>query len=137
MGSIRNPCNPLSLITSPLPYDLTKFDIFVNESDSFQNNFEPLKTPWNGTVSDITKVSDEKDDPYFASLLAAYIISHKSGISMKHLTGDNKLVTSIARYYVYYHMKRFTGGPRKMEPFITDDMKDLVRTNLQNKSYMG
>ena len=62
----------------------------------------------------------DKDDPYFASLLAAYIISHLGGISRKHLTGDNNVITSIARYYVYYHMKRFTENPQKMSWYITN-----------------
>ena len=79
------------------------------------------------------KAAVDKDDPYFASLLAACIISHVSGISRKHLTGDNKVITSIARYYVYYHMKRFTDDPRKMSPYITDDLKEVVKANLQTK----
>ena len=33
-----------------------------------------------------------KDDPYFASLVAAYIISHVGGLSRKHLTGDNNVL---------------------------------------------
>ena len=67
-------------------------------------------------------------------LLAACIISHVGGISRKHLTGDNKVITSIARYYIYYHMKRFTDDPRKMSPYITDDLKELVKNNLQTKT---
>ena len=43
-------------------------------------------------------------------------------------------MTSIARYYVYYHMKRFTEDPRKMTPYITDNMKELVKVNLRTKS---
>ena len=67
-------------------------------------------------------------------LLAACIISHVGGISRKHLTGDNKVITSIARYYIYYHMKRFTDDLRKMSPYITDDLKELVKNNLQTKT---
>ena len=93
-----------------------------------------MKTSWEGTANDITKVAVDKDDPYFASLLAACIISHVGGISRKHLTGDNKVITSIARYYVYYHMERFTGDPRKMSPYITDDLKELIKANLQTKT---
>lgn len=77
----------------------------------------------------------DKDDPYFAPLLAACIISHVGGISRKHLTGDNKVITSIARYYIYYHMKRFTDDPRKMSrPCITNELKELIKTNLPVKS---
>ena len=41
---------------------------------------------------------------------------------------------SIARYYVYYHMKRFTDDPEKMPPYITDDLKEIVKNNLQTKT---
>lgn len=100
--------------TNPLSYDVTKFDIYVTESDSFQSNFEGLKTSWEGTAKDIRKMKVDKEDPYFASLLAACTISHKGGISRKHLKGDNKtpkIITSIARYYIYYHIKKVPKGP--------------------------
>ena len=87
-----------------------------------------------GLADDITKVAVDKDDPYFASLLAACIISHVGGISRKHLTSDNKVITSIARYYIYYHMKRFTDEPRMMNSYITDDIRELVKANLQTKT---
>ena len=38
------------------------------------------------------------------------------------------------RYYVYYHMKRFTEDPRKMNLYITSKMKKLVKANLQTKT---
>ena len=75
----------------------------------------------------------DKDDPYFASLLAAYIISHLGGLSRKHLTGDNNVVTSIARYCIYYHMKRFTGTPEKMSPYITQDIQKIIQKNIPHK----
>ena len=96
------------------------------------SNFDTLKTSWEGTLNDITKLAAYKDDPYFASLKAACIVSHIGGISRKHLTGDigaSMIITSIARYYVYYHMKIFTGDPSKMSPYITDDIKELIQSN--------
>ena len=92
-----------------------------------------METSWKGTANDITKMAVDKDDPYFASLLAACIISHVGGISKKHLNGDNKVITSIARYYGYYHMKRFTDDLRKMSPYITNDIKELIKKNLPFK----
>ena len=100
----------------------------MNDKTGFWCNFEALSTSWEGTAGDITKVAVDKDDPYFASLLAACIISHVGGISRKHLTGDNKVITSIARYYIYYYMKRFTEDPRKMNSYITDDSDGLTKT---------
>ena len=98
------------LNTNPLPYDVTKFNIFINQEQSFLSNFKNLETSWKGTEKDITKVAVKEEDPYFASLLAACIISHVGGISRKHLIESSetpKIITGIARYYVYYHMKRF------------------------------
>ena len=125
---------PFVLAPNTLPYDVKKFTIYVNERVGFWCNFEALNTSWKGTADDITKVAVDKDDPYFASLLAACIISHVGGISRKHLTGDNKVITSIARYYIYYHMKRFTDDPRKMNSYITDDIRELIKANLQTKT---
>ena len=110
-------------LSSSLPYNFRKFTIYVNANSGFTSNFDALSTSWEGNANDITKMAVNKDDPYFASLLAAYIISYVGGISRKHLTGSNNVVTSIARYCLYYHMKRFTGTPEKMSPYITNDIK--------------
>ena len=48
--------------------------------------------------------------------------------------GDNKVITSIARYYIYYHTKRFTDDLRKMNPYITEDVREHVKANLQTKT---
>ena len=91
----------------------------------------PWKLPGGeGTAKDITKVAVDKDESYFASLSAACVVSHVGGIGRKHLVeskGTPKTVTSIARYYVYYHMKRITEDPRKMNSYITSEMKELVK----------
>ena len=92
-----------------------------------------MSTSWEGNANDITKIAVNKDDPYFASLLAAYIISYVGGLGQKHLTGDNNVVTSIARYCLYYHMKRFTGTPEKMSPYITNDIKKIIQKNILHK----
>ena len=101
---------PFVISTNTLSYNVRKFTIYVNARSGFSSNFEALETSWKGTANDITKMAVGKDDPYFASLLAACIISHVGGMSKKNLNGDNKDITSIARYYVYYHMKRFKPG---------------------------
>ena len=101
--------------TTPFPYNVTKLKVLVseaseaneNESYRFLSNFEKLETSWTGTEKNITKVSVNQNDPYFASLLAATILSHFGGLSRKHLIESNetpKIITSIAKYYVYYHL---------------------------------
>ena len=126
---------PFVLSSSSLPYNYSyrKFTIYVNAKSGFNSHFKPLTTSWEGTAKDITKITVDKDDPYFASLLAAYIISHLGGLSRKHLTGDNNVVTSIARYCIYYHMKRFTGTPGKMSPYITQDIQKIIQKNIPHK----
>ena len=134
---INGTVQPFVLNMDPLPYDVRKFKIYVSEKEGFRCNFEALETAWGGTAKDITKVAVDKDDPYFASLLAACIISHVGGISRKHLVGSEgipKVVVSIARYYVYYHMKRFLEDSRKMDSYKTGAMKELVKANLQTKT---
>ena len=120
---------PFVISTNTLSYNVRKFTIYVNARSGFPSN---LETSWKGTADDITKMAVDKDDPYFASL-AACIILHVGGISKKHLNGDNKVITSIARYCVYYHMKRFTDDPRKMSPYIANDIKELIKKNLPFK----
>ena len=115
-----------------LPHNYRKFTIYVNAKSGFSSNFGAFETSWKGTTNDITKMAVDKDDPYFASLLAAYIILHVGGISRKHLTSDNNIITSIARYYVYYHMKRFTDDRQKMS-YITNDIKKIIQKNILSK----
>ena len=124
---------PFAISSSSLPYNYRKFTIYVNAKSGFTSNFDALTTSWEGDANDITKTTVDKDDPYFASLLSAYIISHVGGLSRKHLTGDNNVVTSIARYYIYYHMERFTGTPEKMSPYITHDIQKIIQKNIPHK----
>ena len=128
---------PFVLASSSLPYNFRKFTIYVNANSGFTSNFDALSTPWKGNANDITKMAVDKDDPYFASLLAAYIISHVGGMSRKHVTGDNNVVTSIARYCIYYHMKRFTGTPEKISPYITNDIKKIIQKNIPHKRILA
>ena len=67
-------------------------------------------------------------------MLSACVISHVGGISRKHLEESEtvpKIVTSIARYCVYYHLKRFLKDPSKLGPYLTEDLKGLVKNNLR------
>ena len=130
--------------TNPFPYDnVTKFKIYVTNErskaseasdNSFPSNFQDLNIAWKGTEKDIRKVSVKEDDPYFCSLLSACVISHVGGISRKHLEESPaipKIVTSIARYCVYYHLKRFLKDFRKLSPYLTKDLRKLVKNNLR------
>ena len=116
------------------PYNILKFKIYVTDNENFFRNFEKLETNWQGTEKDITKVSVKEDDPYFCSLLAACVISHVGRISRKHLRENenvSKIVTSIARFAVYYHLKRFLKNPERLGSYITEDLRELVKNNLR------
>ena len=66
--------------------------------------------------------------------LAARVISHVGGISRKHLKETEnvpKIVTSIARYCVYYHLKRFLKDPERLGSYLTEDLRELVKNNLR------
>ena len=118
------------------PFRISHFRIFVNNKYSFLFTTEALDTKWSSNVKDITKVKVGKEDPYFASLMAAFLICQKSGICSKHLRGDAStpnIITSILRFYVYYHMKRFLKNPDKMDKYVTREMLDEIHKNLPVK----
>ena len=105
------------------PLDLNHFRIFVNSEQSFSFQTGPPNTKWanSGNVKDIRTVGSlDKDHPYFASLMAAYVISQKTGICNRHLREVPevpKIVTSVLRFYVWYHMSRFLRYPEKMSKY--------------------
>ena len=119
------------------PFVLNHFRIFVNSEQSFSFQTDSLNTKWvnSKNVKDIRTVDLDKDDPYFASLMAAYVISQKTGICTKHLREDfgvfegvPKIVTSILQFYVWYHMSRFLRYPEKMSKYLTKDILDFIKS---------
>ena len=62
-----------------LPFRISHFRIFVNNKYSFLFTTRALDTKWTNSsnLKDITKVKVDKEDPYFASLMAAFLISQK------------------------------------------------------------
>ena len=103
-----------------LPFRPNHFRIFVNSEQSFLFENEPLDTKYKSNVKNITGLNVGKmykEDPYFASLLAAFLISQKSRVWIEHLKASSdvsKIITSIMRFYVYYHMSRFLRSLEKM-----------------------
>ena len=113
------------------PFDQNHFRIFVNSEQSFSFQTDSLNTKWvnSKNAKDIRKVNLDKDDPYFASLMAAYVISQKTGICTRHFIEYSdvpKIVTSIFRFYVLYHMSRFLRYPEKMTKYLTKNNLDFT-----------
>ena len=116
--------------------DIDNIRIYVNKKDSFLYLTEALDIKYEKDTKDVRNTKISKDDPYFASLIASYIISQKSGICTEHLKENSKtpkIVTSIMNFYVYYHMKRFLQNPDKMSRYIKQDVLDDVQSNLPVK----
>ena len=101
----------LKLSERKLGFNETKFNLYVTKTSYFLTNFPAPKTAWKGKEDNITKAKiDYLGDPYFASLCAAYVVFYKSGICTELFRMQdevNPVVTSIFRFYVYWHMRRF------------------------------
>ena len=120
-----------------LPFNVIQFSVFVTYT---QSNFDPLDTTWKneGKVKDIRKAKVDKDNPYFASLIAAYVISQKGGVSLEHLEENPiipKIITSIARFYVYYHVQGFLRDPTKLSRFVTKNDLKVIQKNIPTQTF--
>ena len=118
-------------------FDPTSFRIFVNGDQSFLFN-STLNIKWQNSTNakDITKTTVDKNDPYFCSLIAAYVISQKTGICTKHLQSSSdvyKVVTSLMQFYVVYNMKRFLRNPNKLTKYVDAQVLADIRKNLPTK----
>ena len=118
-----------------LAFPITKFPIFVTNTQSFTTNFDSLETSWKNAnkVKDIRKPKVNNDDPYFASLIAAHVISQKGGVSLKHLKENPKIpkiITSIAQFYMYYDKKRLLRDPTKLSRFVTQEDLRVIQKNI-------
>ena len=118
-----------------LGFDSTSFKIFVNNEQRFVFESEPLNTKWRNAsgVKDITKATVDKNDPYFCSLIAAYVVSQKTGICTKHFKTSNNVVKSLMWFYVVYHMKRFLRNPTKLTKYVNAKVLADIRKNLPTK----
>ena len=68
-------------------------------------------------------------------LLAIYIPTFLSGISLKNLTDDNtpNVIKSIACFHVYYTIARFMKNPGLMCEYITPEVIKAVRAHIPIK----
>ena len=73
-----------------------------------------------------------KNNCHLAALFAAYIATHSCGINEEHFVYNEetpKIITSIARYHLYFHMRRFIRYPSKMSKYITREIETTVLNN--------
>ena len=103
---------------------MNSFKIYVTNDLFFDANFPKLG------IKNNESSNDYKDNPYLAAFFAAYIATYSCGISTEHFAYDGlRVITSIARYHLYFHMRRFTRQPSKMLKYITPEMETLVLNN--------
>ena len=108
--------------------DLTvnSFKIYVTNDLFFDVDFPQFE------IKNNESSNDYKDNSYLAALFAAYIATYTCGISTEHFAYNQKtpkIITSIARYHLYYHMKKFMRQPNKMSKYVTQEMKGLIMDN--------
>ena len=91
------------------------FLIYVTNDEMFL----PLSHPH--TITN-TLETDYKKNPYLTAILAAYVATYVCGISTKHMEYNDhtpKIITSMARYHLYYHMSRFLKYPSKLDRYMS------------------
>ncbi len=94
--------------------DINKIKIYVTDDKWFLSDLSPY------TITN-TLSADYKKNPFLASLLAAYVTTYVCGISTKHFEYNDHtpgIITSMARYHLYYHMSRFLRDPSELERYM-------------------
>ena len=94
--------------------DINKIKIYVTDDKWFLLDLSPY------TITN-TLSADYKKNPFLASLLAAYVTTYVCGISTKHFEYNDHtpgIITSMARYHLYYHMSRFLRDPSELERYM-------------------
>ena len=103
---------------------VNSFKIYVTDGLFFDVNLPELD------IRNNESSNDYKDNSYLAALFAAYIATYSCGISEEHFNYDGpKIISSIARYHLYFHMRRFVRQPRKMSKYITQEIEKIVLNN--------
>ena len=95
--------------------DINKIKIYVTDDKWFLSDLSPY------TITN-TLSTNYKKNPFLASLLAAYVTTYVCGISTKHFEYNDHtpgIITSMARYHLYYHMSRFLRDPSKLERYMS------------------
>ena len=95
--------------------DINKIKIYVADDKWFMSDLSPY------TITN-TLSPNYKKNPFLASLLAAYVTTYVCGISMQHMEYNEdtpSIITSMARYHLYYHMSRFLKYPSKLDRYIS------------------
>ena len=115
------------LSTSSTSKFSTNFKVYVNDEKYFMSKLPKFK---------ITNDQDKfftLDNPYFVACCATFCATYLCGISTKHFTSDDPLISTIAKYHYYYLMKKFLRSPQKLNTHMSDEHYALIRKHIPVK----
>jgi hypothetical protein len=137
-----------------LGYPLHNFRVYVSDTNYFYSKFTPIALhDWknksvlyennrgtialpSGVETDIPTASmDFVNEPYFTQVCSANIATFLCGISLKNLEWNDhtpKQITSIARYHLYYNMRKFIKNPELMKAYDISGRKGHLPVSVQS-----
>ena len=105
--------------------EVEKFDVYVNSHQHFPSDLPKLN------IKNVQEKFLTLDNPYYVACCAAYLSTYLCGISYEHFEDDTSpLISCIARYHLYYHMKRFLRNPDKLKTHMTDKQFEFVQKHI-------
>ena len=76
---------------------------------------------------------DYQRNQYLTSLLAAYVATLKCGLSIQNVDYENKLIRSIARCHLHFHMAGFLEDPKRFESYVTPEDIEFLQPRCRGK----
>ena len=130
---------PFKKTNTTLPFNPRRFKAFVSENQSFVTNFPQIHTNWanKDNNDNILEADFDTLDPYFNSVASAYILSTLSGVCKDHFKESKKVpkqITSILRYFLYYHRARFSHDPDRLKEWLDEDDMEKIQSLIPTKS---
>ena len=130
---------PFEKTDATLPFNIRKFKAFVSNDQSFITNLSKIPTNWvdEDGSDNILKADFDTSDPYINSVASAYVLSTLSGVCKDHFKESKdvpKQITSILRYFLYYHMARFSHDPDRLYQWLDEDDMEKIQSLIPTKS---
>ena len=116
-----------------LDWDFFNFKAYVDEKNffmtKFYENLDNLKWLNTKKVKDIRKSKFNINENFFNAVAAMYVLTWKSGFSLENISEkrNSNVITSLAKFHLYFWFKRFQKQPSLLEKHLTrDDYKFLM-----------
>ena len=115
------------------PETFFNFKAYVDEKNffmtKFYENLDNLKWLNTEKVKDIRKSKFNINENFFNAVAAMYVLTWKSGFSLENISEkrNSNVITSLAKFHLYFWFKRFQKQPSLLEKHLTrDDYKFLM-----------